>query len=118
MKRPKASEVGILAAGLVACCVLTEVVLAGVVAAAIATIGGAIGLAVIAGLLLGALMFVRRRNAMRCCTPTAAAGTDPAGETRTVSQGVNSACRDRTADANAAWTTPAHDARAERRGVA
>lgn len=68
MKRPKPAEVGIVAAGMVACCILTEVILAGAITAAIATIGGAIGLAVIAGLLLGALVFVRRRNATHCCT--------------------------------------------------
>jgi hypothetical protein len=49
------------------CCSSTALVTAGALSVTVGRIGGSIGLGVVAGLLVGALVVARRRDAHTCC---------------------------------------------------
>lgn len=55
------------AVGMAVCCTLTALVAAGTVTVAVGWIGGSVGLALVAGLLVAALVFARKRHAAPDC---------------------------------------------------
>ena len=68
MRAPEAVRFGaVSAAGMALCCSLTALATAGTLSATVGWMGGSIGLGVVAGLLVGALVVARRRDAHTCC---------------------------------------------------
>ncbi len=68
MRAPDAVRFGAVSAvGMALCCSLTALATAGSLSVTVRWMGGSIGLGVVAGLLVGALVVARRHDAHACC---------------------------------------------------
>lgn len=74
MNRREAVRFGAVSVvGMAVCCTLTAMVTAGLITVGVASLGGSVGLAVVAGLLVAALVVSRRRNCDDDCPPVRSA---------------------------------------------
>ena len=68
MRAPEAVRFGAVSVeGMALCCSLTALATAGILSVTVRWLGGSLGLGVVAGLLVGALVVARRRDAHGCC---------------------------------------------------